>query len=94
MAVDIGTNEVGRQQIRGKLYTVIIALDRFRECLYRGGLCQSGHSFQQYMTVTQQADKHTVYKVMLPDDPGGKMFADAIQDRGVQSAIVGGVAGI
>jgi len=75
MAVNIRTDEVGRQQVRGELDAVIIALDRLGQCLYRGCLCQSGHAFHQHM----KADEHAVDKVALPDNPGSQMGADAVQ---------------
>jgi hypothetical protein len=46
------------------------------------------------MTFTHQADEHTVDQLALPDNPGGKMFANAIQQGGIHAAIVGGSAGI
>jgi hypothetical protein len=46
------------------------------------------------MSFTHQADEHAVDKIALPDNPGGKMLANAIQQGRIHAAIVGGLAGI
>ena len=94
MAVNIRTDEIGWQQVRGELDAVIITLNRLGQCLYRGCLCQPGHAFHQHMTVTHQADEHAVDKITLPDNPGGNMSTDAIKHRGIHTAIIGGATGI
>ena len=71
--VDIGTDQVGGEQVRGELDTMEVALDGLRQGLDGGGLGQSGQAFDEEMAVAQEADQHTVDKTGLADDPGGEM---------------------
>ena len=79
MPVYIGTYQVGRQQVRGELDAVKIALDGFGQGFYRGGLGQSGQTLNQQVAITDQAHQHAVYQPLLADYPGRDMRAHRIQ---------------
>ena len=69
MAVNIGTYQIGRQQVRGELNTVKISFNGFGQSFYRRRLRQAGHTLYQEMTLAQEADEHAVDEFALPDNP-------------------------
>ena len=69
MAVNIGTNQIGRQQVRGELDTVKISFDGFSKRLYCCRLRQTGHTLDQKMPLAQETDQHAVNEIALSDDP-------------------------
>jgi hypothetical protein len=94
MAVNIGTYQIGRQQVRGELNTVKISFDGFGEGFYRCRLRQTGHTLDQEMTLTQEADEHAVDEITLSDNPRGKMGTNIVQNRGVDVAANSLAAGV
>ncbi len=52
--VDERTNEVCREQIRGKLHTLIVCLQRLRQGRHGAGLGQPRDPFQEHMPIGQE----------------------------------------
>jgi hypothetical protein len=66
--IDVGADEVRRQQVRRELDAVKIPFDRFGQRLDRRGLGQPRQTLHEKMTVAQQADEHAVDESLLSDD--------------------------
>ena len=58
--IDLGTEDICRQQIGGKLNPLEARLDRGGQGLDRGRLGQPGKTFEKQMAVTKQTDEHPI----------------------------------
>ena len=70
--VNLGAGEVGRQQVRGELDAVKIALDTITERLDRACLGEPGRAFDEQVTIGQNCDQETLYEPLLADDAGAQ----------------------
>ncbi len=84
---DIGTGQVGRQQVGRELDAVEVRLDPRGQGLDGGGLGQARGAFDQQVAVGQQGDEQALDQVRLSDDAPRQLFAKAnegrLQGRGV-----------
>ena len=68
LAVDQGTDQVGRQQVGGKLNTAEVGINRLSHRLDGKGLGQARHAFEQDVSVGQKADQQTFGHLFLSYD--------------------------
>ena len=62
------SDEVGGQEVRGKLEPLKAGADCLSQGLHRQGLGQTGDAFQQDMPVRQQPDNQAVYEILLTNN--------------------------
>ena len=79
--VDLRSEEIGRQEIRGELNATTRSAERRREGLNRHRLGQSGNAFEEHVTVGEDADEHAADEVTLPDDDALDLLNDVFQER-------------
>ena len=65
LTVNLCTDNVGRQQVRRKLNTAEIGFDEVTQRLDSQRLGQTRHTFQQNVTIAQQADEQALHEVLL-----------------------------
>ena len=80
LRVDQRTDQVGRQQVGGELYTRESGIHGFCQRGDGQRLGQSGHAFQQDMSVRQQPDQQRVDQVALPHDDLAHFRAERIDE--------------
>ena len=81
LAVNQRTDQVGRQQVRRKLYPAESCVYRLCKTCDSKGLGQSRHTLEQYVTVAQQSNHHALHHVFLSDDVLAQ-FHDQRIDKG------------
>lgn len=74
-AVDLGTGEIGRQQVRCELDAVEIRLDARSQLLDRGGLGQAGGTFDEQVTIGKKGNQQSIHQRLLADDALFKLAA-------------------
>ena len=62
------THDVGGEQVGRKLYAVVLGVDKRCQCFNSKGLCQSGHTFEQNVSVGKQTYHQRIDQMLLPDD--------------------------
>ena len=83
-AIDIGSGEVGRQQVGRELQSMEIALDTLGKHLDRTCLRKPGSTLDQQVAIAKQRNQHAIDQVRLTDDQAArvrlellKLFCDA-----------------
>ena len=66
--VDLRAGEIGRQEIRGELQAVEVALDAVAQHLDRAGLREAGRALHEQVAVAEQHGEHPVEQAFLTDD--------------------------
>ncbi len=84
--VDVGADQVRRQQVRRELYPVEIPLQAFREGLHGARLGQPGQALHQKVAVAQETDEHAVDQPALADHARRNVLAKGFQFRGMHPA--------
>jgi hypothetical protein len=67
-AINLGSREIRRQQIRRELDAVEVALQARGQSLYRFRLCESWGALDQEMPIGEQRDQEPLDKPLLPQD--------------------------
>jgi hypothetical protein len=73
-AKNFGSRQIGREQVRGELDAVEIAVDTVSEHLDRARFRKSRSSFNKQMTIGEQCDEQTIDQGRLSHD----MLADMV----------------
>ncbi len=68
--VDLSTGDVARQQVRGELDAMKIALDDSGELFDGSRFCLSGRTLDQQMTAADQGHHQALDELFLADDAG------------------------
>ena len=68
LAINHGTDHVGRQQVRSKLDTAILCIDKLCESLDSKCLCQSRYTFEEDVSVGQQTNQQRFHQMFLSHD--------------------------
>ena len=79
LAVDVGADQVRRQQVGRELDAVEIALDALGERLHGSGLGQSRHALHEHVAVAEHAHQHGIDELLLADDARCEMRAQRIE---------------
>ena len=61
---------ITRHQVRRKLDTAEVSINQAGSQTCQQCLCNSWHSFYQYMTVSQNCRQHQIHRLFLPDNDG------------------------
>ncbi len=80
-APDLGTGQVGRQQVRGELDAGEISFQARGQRTDGGGLGQAGGTFDQQVAVGQQGDQQALDQRSLADDLGRQGISQAGEGR-------------
>ncbi|MNM83064.1 hypothetical protein D3C81_951100 [compost metagenome] len=72
---DIGTGEIGRQQVGGELDTRKTGIHPRRQRPDRRGLGQARRAFDQQMAIGQQGDQQALDQQRLANDLAGQRIA-------------------
>jgi hypothetical protein len=65
--IDLGTNQVGGQQVGRKLNAGEIGLNCLSHSFHQQSLGQAGHTFQQNMAIGQKRDQNALNQRFLAD---------------------------
>jgi hypothetical protein len=65
--IDLGAGQIGRQQVRGKLNAVKIALDGPAQHVDRPSLGKAGRTFHENVPIREQRDQHPLDQSILSD---------------------------
>ena len=68
LAVDLCAQYVCRQQVRRKLNTTEVSLDKVSQRLDSQGLGQTRNTFQQDVSVAQETYQQALYQMLLADN--------------------------
>ena len=77
--IDLGSDQVGGQQVGSKLDTLKTGVDGFSQTRNGSGLCQPRHALDQQVPSGQQANQHPVDKLILPDENSTDFVHDLTQ---------------
>ena len=91
--VDVGSGEIGGQEIRGELDAVEVGLDARGQFLDRGGLGQSRCAFDQKVPIGQQRDQEPFDERGLPHDAGSEVFTQ-LRETGLQRGSIRAVGSL
>ncbi len=69
-APDLGTGQIGRQQVRGELHAGEVSFQARGQRTDRRGLGQARSAFHQQVTIGQQRDQQAFDQCRLADDLG------------------------
>ncbi len=78
-APDLGTGEVGGQQVGGELHAREIGLETAGQRTDGGGLGQSRGAFHQQVAIGEQCDQQAFHQVGLADDLTGQRGAQGLE---------------
>ena len=79
--VDGNAKDVGRQEVTGKLNTLIVQTECRGERMRQGGLTHTGQILDQQVPASQQAGQRQAQLVLFPQDDGGNPGDDFIDVR-------------
>ena len=68
LAVNQGTSDIGRQEVRGELDSGETAVHCFRESAYGQCLRQSWHTFEQNMSIRKEGYLQILHEMLLSYD--------------------------
>ena len=68
LTVNQRTDDIGRQQVRRKLYATKVGIYQLRKGFDGQRFCQSGNAFEQNMTIRQKADEQRFDQMFLSDN--------------------------
>jgi hypothetical protein len=74
-AIDVGSRQVGRQQVGGELNAVKAPLNTTAELPDGPGLGQTRRSFDQQMAIGQQGDQQPLDQTVLPENGAPDLIA-------------------
>jgi hypothetical protein len=79
--VDLGPGQIRRQQIRGELHAVKIAVDALGQLLDSSGLGETRRPLDEHMTITEQGDDEPVDERFLSDNAGAELGPQRAEAR-------------
>ena len=77
--IDLGTDQVCRQQVGGKLNALKTGVDRLGQTCNGSGLGQPRNALDQQVPAGQQTNQHPVNKLILPDENSTDFAHDLTQ---------------
>ena len=81
LAVNQGSRQVGRQQVRRELNPAELRVDRIGQRIDRQRLGQPRNPFEQNVPIAEQSDQQTFHKVFLTDDHFAHLQGQQIDER-------------
>ncbi|CDE81697.1 putative uncharacterized protein [Bacteroides thetaiotaomicron CAG:40] len=80
-----GTQYVARHQVRCKLDTAEVRIDQTSRQSGKQCLCNSRHTFNQYVTIGKDGCQHQVHRLFLTDNNGSNLILQFLYLLGKES---------
>ena len=81
LGINEGTDDIGRQEVRGKLDTAELGIDRLRESINRESLGKARDSLEKDMSISEKTDQEIVNEVFLADNDLSHLDRKKVNER-------------
>lgn len=76
------SNDISREEIRRKLNPAEFCGERLREGVNREGFCKTRKTFDKKVVTGEEANKHAVDKMVLPNQDAGNFLTERFDEGG------------